>query len=271
MPRWQPVERDARYRKRRRAGFPVAVSEGDSWFDYPFFLNIIDLVENADLFAHYRLEQSGDTVKNMIGTATGVRNLRLIVEQVQPLCVLFSGGGNDLADAAATLFVPGAESDPLTCVDEPAVRALLGTIEDRYRVMVREIGPIAPIIAHGYDYFAPSPAPVRFNGIAIGIGPWIHPAMVAQGITSPAAQRTIARWLIDEFHLMLEHVQQDHPLSFVAVDLRGTLDIDADWENEIHPTRVGFRKVAAVFIEAIRDRLPDIVHERIVDRLIVNP
>jgi hypothetical protein len=269
MARWQPVERDARYRKRRKAGFPVAVSEGDSWFDYPFFLNLIDLIENAELFAHYRLEQSGDTVKNMIGTAAGVRNLRLIVEQVQPLCVLFSGGGNDLADAADTLFRPGNDGDPLSSVNKPAVRTLFGMIEERYRVLVDEIGPIAPIIAHGYDYFAPSAAAVRFNGIAIGVGPWIHPAMLAHDIVSADTQRVIARWLVDEFNMVLERVQQDHPTSFIAVDLRDTLDIDADWENEIHPTRAGFRKVADVFIEAIRSRLPDIVHARVLDRLIV--
>lgn len=268
MPRWQPVERDARYRKRRRAGFPVAVSEGDSWFDYPFFLNMIDLIENAELFAHYRLEQSGDTVANMIGTATGVRNLRLIVEQVQPLCVLFSGGGNDLADAAGTLFRPGSDADPISCVRQSAVRALFGMIEDRYRVLVDQIGPIAPIIAHGYDYFAPSPAAVRFNGIAIGIGPWIHPAMLEQGIAAPETQRAIARWLVDEFNMVLERVQQDHPTSFIHIDLRGTLDIDADWENEIHPTRAGFRKVAAAAIDEIRLRLPDIVHARVLDRLV---
>lgn len=267
MPRWQPVERDARYRKRRRAGFPVALSEGDSWFDYPFFLNIIDLIENADLFAHYRLEQSGDTVKSMIGTATAVRNLRLIVEQVQPLCVLFSGGGNDLADAAGTLFTQGREADPLSFVDWTAVSALLDMIENRYRVLVEEIGPIAPIIAHGYDYFAPSDAPVRFNGVGIGIGPWIHPALVAQGITSSGVQRAIARWLVDEFNMVLERVQQDYPTSFMAVDLRGTLAIDEDWVNEIHPSRHGFRKLAAVFIDEIRSRLPDIVYERTLDRM----
>lgn len=268
MARWQPVVRDARYRKRRSAGFPVAISEGDSWFDYPFFLNMIDLIEDAELFAHYRLEQSGDTVKSMIGTATGVRNLRLIVEQVQPLCVLFSGGGNDMADAAGTLFRPGSDSDPLSCVNRTAVRALLDMIDDRYRVLIDRIGPIAPVMAHGYDYFAPSPAAVRFNGVGIGVGPWIHPAMVEQGIVAADTQRAIARWLVDEFNMVLERVQQDHPTSFLFVDLRDTLDIDADWENEIHPTRAGFRKVAAVFIAEIRSRLPDIIHARVLDRLI---
>jgi metacaspase-1 len=268
MARWQPVERDARYRKRRRAGFPTALSEGDSWFDYPFFLNLIDLVEDAELFAHYRLEQSGDTVANMIGSAAALRNLRTVVEQVQPLCVLFSGGGNDVADRAAGLFCASDSPDPLTCVDMPAVTAFFEFIDERYREMVAQIAPIAPIITHGYDYFAPAPTPVRFNGVAFGIGPWIYPQMVARGITEPERQRAVSRWLIDEFNDVLQRIQRDQPADFVHVDLRGVLDIERDWENEIHPTRAGFRKVANRFVQEIRTRLPDVVRVRLRDRLV---
>lgn len=265
-PRWQPAERDARFRKRRRAGFPTAISEGDSWFDYPFFLNLIDQIDDAELFAHYRLEASGDTVANML-TATALRNLRVVVEQEQPLCVLFSGGGNDLADRIDGLLVAGDETDPLSCTDADAVFGLFGFMEERYRALVAEIGPLAPILAHGYDHFVPSAVPVRFNGVGIGRGPWIHPAMLGKHIVTPLAQRTIARWLVDEFNLVLQRVQQDHPLDFVYADLRGTLDVDRDWENEIHPTRAGFRKLAGRFVQTIRARLPEIVRARLLERL----
>jgi metacaspase-1 len=270
MARWQPVERDARYRKRRHAGFPTALSEGDSWFDYPFFLNLVDLVEDADLFAHYRLEQSGDTLANMIGTATALRNLRLVVEQVQPLCVLFSGGGNDLADKSGTLFCPSDDPDPLTCVDQAAVDELFGFIEERYRALIEQVAPTAPIITHGYDHFPPSDAPVRFNGIRTGIGPWIHPRLVERGIIEPERQRAIARWLVDRFNGILAQLQQERPTDFMYIDLRGVLDIDRDWENEIHPTRAGFRKVANVFVAQVRDRLPNMVRARLMERLVVH-
>jgi hypothetical protein len=114
MPRWQLSERNARFRKRRNAGFPVVVSEGDSWFDYPFYLNTIDLIDDQELFAHLRLEASGDTVRNMIGTDDAIANLRTVVEDERPLFVLFSGGGNDLSAEAARLFREA--DDPEDCL-----------------------------------------------------------------------------------------------------------------------------------------------------------
>ena len=67
MPRYQPAEREARYAYARRKGLPVVVSEGDSWFDYPMYLNIIDRIDDTRRYAIKRLEFSGDTVANMSG------------------------------------------------------------------------------------------------------------------------------------------------------------------------------------------------------------
>lgn len=267
MARWQPSERMARYRKRRRAGFTPVLSEGDSWFDYPFYRNIIDLIDDAELFAHMRLEASGDTVAGMIGSATALANLRTVVEDVRPVVVLFSGGGNDMAAAAGRLFHDSTGTDPHDYLNGDELDELIDRMAMWYGLMAERIGPIAPIFAHGYDYFAPSPKRVRFNGVKTSIGPWIYPAMIAAGIDDEELRRAIAAVLVDRFNDMLEWLAAAYPREVAFVDLRGTLDIDADWENEIHPTRAGFRKVADAFMEALRTRLPDLVAERLHARL----
>jgi hypothetical protein len=99
MARWQPAEREARYYKARKAGRVVVVSEGDSWFDYPMYRNIIDHVDDQKRFALKRLEFSGDTVAHMVGTDgnwAGLKSLVTVVEHERPRFVLFSGGGNDM-------------------------------------------------------------------------------------------------------------------------------------------------------------------------------
>jgi hypothetical protein len=133
--------------------------------------------------------------------------------------------------------------------------------------MIGAIGPIAPIFAHGYDYFAPSALPVKFIGIETGIGPWIFPSMLKVGLRDEPLRRGVAHALVDRFNDMLRALAATHPLDFVHVDLRGTLDIDRDWQNEIHPTREGFRKVAAAFTKKVVERLPALSAERLQARL----
>lgn len=268
MARWQASERSARYRKRRRAGYPQVVSEGDSWFDYPFFRNMIDLIDDAELFAHLRLEASGETAKEMIGTASAVSSLRTVVEEVHPLCLLFSGGGNDLAAAARRLFRKGTWGSPAKYLVSAEVNGLLGRLEAFYEKMISGIGPTAPIFAHGYDYFAPSSKSVRINGVKLPIGPWIHPALLRAEIESEQLQRDITGLLVDRFNSMLERLAASRPLDFVYVDLRGTLDIDEDWENEIHPTRRGFQKVADRFMSEVKQRLPSQMRDRLATHLV---
>ena len=38
--------------RKRKMGLPAAFSIGDSWFDYPIYDNVIDLVDSMDFEAH---------------------------------------------------------------------------------------------------------------------------------------------------------------------------------------------------------------------------
>ncbi|MBA1148288.1 hypothetical protein H0Z60_14625 [Ectothiorhodospiraceae bacterium WFHF3C12] len=262
MSRANPAERMSRFRRRKRAGYRVVVSEGDSWFDYPMYLNLIDRIDDEGYFAHLRLESSGATVADMIGTKRDLNALADIVAEEQPICVLFSGGGNDLLAKAGRLFRKGQFNDPSAHLREAEVDKMTQELDRHYRRMLDRIGPMAPVLAHGYDYFQPSARPVKFIGVRLPVGPWMHPAMLDKGIVEDAAQRSIATVLVDRMNEILQQIQVDYPLDFVHVDLRGTLNVDSDWANEIHPNNQGFRKVAYEFIAQMKAKLPKMETQR---------
>ncbi len=261
MPRYRQSERWARFRKRRDARFPVVVSEGDSWFSYEFFPNIIDLIEDSDTFAHLRLEMSGDTVENMVGTDRARSHLLASIKDEKALFLLFSGGGNDIQQAAEGLFRMDGQAED--CIVEERADALFGGLREHYEGLIRHIGPHVPILAHGYDYFRPGPEGVRMLGVETGIGPWIHPEMESVGIEDPDLQTEIAALLVKRFNDDLDLLQRRYPDDFVYADLRETLDPSQDWENEIHPTREGFEKVAAKILEEIHSRVKPLVIKRV--------
>ena len=260
MARYRQSERWARFRKRRDSGFSVVASEGDSWFSYEFFPNIIDLIEDSDTFAHLRFEMSGDTVENMVGTPLDRSQLLESIRAEKALFLLFSGGGNDIQQAADGLFQDGATA--ADCIVGEKADELFGGLRRNYEGLIEDIGPHMPIVAHGYDYFRPSPEGVRIVGLHTGIGPWIHPEMVEAGIENPDLQADIAEILVDRFNDDLDQLAQDHPNDFIHVDLRGTLDPAEDWENEIHPTEEGFKKVADAISEVIHSDVRTLLIQR---------
>lgn len=264
-----PAERDARYRKRRRTGrFVVALSEGDSWFDYPMYPNLVDLLDEEAGLAVRRLEISGDTVINMVGrypTWDGLDALIEVASEELPEIILFSGGGNDIVgtgdiEGMFSPFRDGAPLDYYLATDR--WRDKMRELRDAYDVLATQLGPIAPVFAHGYDFIVPAWKPVRYDGINIRVGPWVIPEMEKNEIRDPGLQRSIGHVMIDQFNDMLAEVASQSTAFFVHVDLRGTLDPDADWQNEIHPTEDGFQKIAAEFARQLKAKMPQVLAAR---------
>lgn len=96
--------------------WPIVLSEGDSWFSFPGHWNTIDHLD--DLLNHnvslLRLEESGDTIANMIGGKQRGQLRRLLT--TYPVdALLFSGGGNDVVGHELVDFftnVPAGDSWP---------------------------------------------------------------------------------------------------------------------------------------------------------------
>ena len=263
MARWQPAERNARYFKARAAGRPVVVSEGDSWFDYPMYENIIDLIDDQRRFAIKRLEYSGDTVTHMVGdgsSGSGVDSIRTVVLSERPRFLLFSGGGNDIIGeeftGAARHYDAGQTAE--WHLDTPVWRALKGGVAKGYTTLIETIGPHAPVIAHGYDFIIPSDRPAKYDGVSVS-GPWVWPELARNEITD-AMMVEIGRVMINWFNDLLARLEMKYADRgyFGHVDLRGTLGAN-QWENEIHPTKTGFERVAAAFTAQMDAKLPALI------------
>ena len=180
--------------------------------------------------------------------------------------VVLAGGGNDLIAAAQQpptntrdlrllakpdewTNAPGGErflsnagwqtfSTHLSAVFENLVVARDKTAENRG----------IPIVTHTYDI-----AVARNASAGLGFGPWLFPAMNAFGI--PETDRPeLCRVLLDRLQTLIDHIAANTPDGSIhVIHAQRTLTqaetsdggATSDWQNEIHPTRLGYRKLSA--------------------------
>src|SRR5688500_11685314 len=78
-------------------GYPVVISEGDSWFSFPVHANLIDHLDDmvGRRMSLLRLERSGDELLSMT-TDSKLATLRGYLQRYKPHALLFRGGGNDI-------------------------------------------------------------------------------------------------------------------------------------------------------------------------------
>lgn len=243
------------------------LAQGDSWFSIgaiPPFLTTNLLLELDELergTCMVNCAAPGATLKRMVDTVRSKVFRRLLATQEWD-AILLSASGNDLIAAL------GAD-DP-----DPAKRLLARqeewgdspagggrylspsgwlTFTDHIRTMfdelvaVRASGPSASaaIVLHTYDVAMPRDAPA-----GPGFGPWFSKALQHFHVP-PADWESVADVLFGRLHVLLQGISDSDP-SLVLVNTVGTLQkaaaIDtgasADWQNEIHPTRSGYTKLA---------------------------
>lgn len=185
--------------------------------------------------------------------------------------ILLSGGGNDLIAAFPHLLraaIDPAQVDPARpqdLVDADALALLDQYLTDSYRGFVecrdRPGSPNAgvPMIAHTYDYPTPNDAPALAFGLRIS-GPWIHPLL--NGRLPREVWQPLTDYLLDHVAETLLALPVQLP-NFHVVDTRGTLVRAAlgatgasnDWENEIHATADGYRKIARLIAAEVARRV----------------
>lgn len=232
----------------------VIISEGDSWFSYPLNRNIADYVEMMSDFSMLRLERSGEEAREILASGSPqLANLRKYLKRYPVELLMFSGGGNDIADenlpALLKLKKPGMGWRD--CIDDQALDARLNEIIAAYRrlIDVRDASrPSCRIVTHGYDY--PVPTGIKARG-AFGLGsagPWLKPHLVAKKIDPQTDGVLILRHLIDQFYERLETLAEPTVKGsrFHVVDSRRTL-IPADrlhWADEMHPSGFGAELLA---------------------------
>jgi lysophospholipase L1-like esterase len=265
----RPTEVDERLR--RAVGGPatagVLVAEGDSWFDYPFN-DILSLLEDQHGYDVESVAHKGDRVEEMAYGGGQLDELtrrleKLLRQGIIPRAILLSGGGNDVAgDEFGMLLnhagsaISGLNDQVVTGVIDQRVRLAYVTILNAVtHVCQARLERTLPILVHGYDY--PVPDGRGFlGGWWFLPGPWLEPGFREKGFARLPERITLAKQLIDRFNAQVRAVAALSVFPHVTfVDLRGTLSIGADyrtwWDNELHPTRLGFERVTQRFADAL--------------------
>jgi hypothetical protein len=247
----------------------VIVAEGDSWFDYPWY-DILGFLEDDHFYDVRSVAHMGDTVEDMAYSggqlANFSRELEKLIRQSQiPKAILLSGGGNDVAGLEfQTLLnhksspVPGLNQQVVSGIVDERVRfAYVTIISAVTRVCEKWAGRKLPILVHGYDYPVPD-GRGYLGGFSFLPGPWLEPGFRVKDYRLLDDRRTLARELIMRFNGMLEKLPAESGYSHVRyVNLLGTLsNKDADyklwWDNELHPTTMGFKTVTNKIAAALR-------------------
>ena len=259
--RWR---RQDRFRHRMKTGskLPVMVSEGNSWFQFPLFLeDVIDQL--GDKYCIWSVDAAGDTLDNMVSRfpeyLTALKDY-----EGKAKAFLFSGGGNDLVgedrdgrsilEKVVNMYKKG--KDARWHVETAEYRKTLNTIEGYYREVLRRVAESQsglPVLIHGYDYAIPGPAPNEWRKPAwAGVDQWLGRALRARNIVDHPLQRGIIKLMIDDLNEMQMRLcgngaaGADKFKNAYHVDIRGTLK-DREWADELHPTDAGFVKVGARF------------------------
>lgn len=257
---------------------PVLVSEGDSWFQFPFIIDeVIDWLREDYLI--WSVGAAGDTAKNMVFSQKKkyktefMRALKAQRDDVRAF--LFSAAGNDIIGedpvtkiAALQEIVKqynGDDSDVEGHIDMGELNDRMTFLQEAYEEVISQIRSEAcfeslPIIIHGYDYAFPYPfgdEDPRDPSYAAN-NEWLGEPLDARLIphSSLELRHGIIKYLIDRLYAMLETVAGNSQQTQVwVVDCRGCLPSVSDWNDEIHGTSVGFEKVALRFREVLAHAL----------------
>lgn len=233
-------------------------AEGDSWFDYPLSRDTIGWLR-ADGSPHpeiLSLAHHGDAATEMLGVTQRQRIIDNLRNEANGAfdALLFSGGGNDIAGDQfclwLTQFVAGG--DPGAAVNRQRLANMIGVIHAAYVDLIEirnAINPDCLIFFHSYDFAQPTG-----RGVC-GLGPWLKPSLDIRGWTNFSKAAQIVKEVLLSFDQLLAYLEQQHK-NIVYVRTQGTLSANSDWANELHPTEQGFRKMAGIFLGALRKRFP---------------
>ena len=247
------------------------LAQGDSWFSigaWPPFLTTNLLLELDGLergTCIVNCASPGRTLRRMVDNIRSNVFRRLLADNFGWDAILVSGGGNDLIEALGS-----EDPDPRLRLlarrdewDDPAAGASRYlskpgwlTFSDHLRAvfeelaLARDAGAAAgvPIVMHTYDIAVPRPSPA-----APGFGPWFSKALARFGVPE-TDWIAVAVELFDVFRQLLRGIGGSL-LSMILVDTAGTLararvadrGVSGDWQNEIHPTRAGYQKLAGAW------------------------
>lgn len=236
---------------------------GDSWFWYPRGSNL--LAEIAQVvktdYANIRaLGYLGAELRDYVQlheTMPAGKYAAGLDHELQPgflqyySAVMISGGGNDVVDWHLFLNEDcSAATNAVDCIDQASLRQHMRDLQvwvllllDKIKAAYDRAGLLQPFVfTHTYDY-----APPNGKGFTTLLAelplvpPWLKPAMDRCQVPNDyELRKAVVREFINALAAMYARTAMGRLL---VVQSQGTLDVDKDWDNELHPTAAGFKKL----------------------------
>jgi hypothetical protein len=168
-------------------------------------------------------------------------------------------------DHSSTIVPSSAVAQPVKpaqdYVSQPALHAVLDEIAKSFdKIIALRDRPTSscigvPLVTHAYDLTTPRNSPAQF--IVTLAGPWLYPAMTDAKIPE-SEWNAVSDYLLGQLNTRLLSLQETLP-NFHVAQTQGTLQRAAlgvkgtsnDWDNEIHPRRRGYAKLAGVMTPLI--------------------
>lgn len=247
------------------------IAEGDSWFAYPLYLDVIDHLRRMG-YAVEKFSKAGDTLENMVyGTGFNINSNTAVnhgpvslgetlasVRMNRPRFVLLSAGGNDIVGKEFEQYLNHKNSGLVLFKEDVFVSHVNGYMKAAIRHFLEKVweeNPDTDILMDGYDYARPNGK--RYEILSIGVaGPWLLPGFGRKNILDrKQEQEPIIKKLVDHFNSMLADLDQEFE-RFHYIDLRNLFPKESEWDNEIHLKSQGFKTVAKLYHEKMLSLLP---------------
>lgn len=249
------------------------LAQGDSWFSIgaiPPFLtsNLFDKMSLSRSAVAVNCARPGAELQHMVDSSNNKVFLRLLSgnQARRWTALLLSGLGNDIISASqsgplnapdrrllATKNEWGTGASPARYLSPSGWQTFSSHAREVFNALLENrdkssVNRGIPVVLHTYDFVTP-----RNAGAGAGYGPWLYKAVRAFGVPEEdwaglgvALQQQLRA-------LILDIASKESTVR--VVDTQGTLTPastsdagpSAHWQNEIHPTRAGYRLLGDVW------------------------
>lgn len=257
------------------------LAQGDSWFS----IGALPPTLTSRILDELRFEHSavivncadpGAKLSRMIDNCMAPMFRRLLAGRLARKwhIIFFSGGGNDLIEAASsppttdlahrllrTLEERGPGATPAEHLSEPGWQTLVDHLGAVFNSLIdlrdSGINRSTPLVLHNYARVMPRPSPV---GMGFGRS-WLLPAL-QQYEVAPEMHLAVSNQLTERLAQLIDRLvaarqAQDPQCALHVADTRHLADVtlanfdaageSGDWINEIHLTRAGYKKCARIW------------------------
>jgi len=270
-------------RQKTDVPYKFIYAEGDSWFQFPFFIaDIIDWLKKKDDYILYNEASGGDWLTNIIYEGQYIPAL----STYKPHFFLISGGGNDLVgNNRLAMMIQMNNNQPkyndssdlqdpfltdyqveLIIKAQPHITkefyAFIWMMKAQYTILFSKLYSSSSTqkdlvsITQGYDYAIPGnrinfsfryPLQPMINYF-LDNGQWLFRPMMIRGILDRDLQKALVMAFIYEFNQMFTSIAHDSRFEKVFhIDCRGVAEKSGDWYDELHYKSHVFKKVAKAY------------------------